>query len=112
MPWGTPIGLRVTKQDAENLCKITDESQDMAEWREQNKRIGFDGMSDVCFVKELPLPTIMELFGIHGELVKDPQIDILLLLEDGSWVGEGLVEWHKKNRPEWYEKESSDDSNS
>jgi hypothetical protein len=100
MPWGTPIGIRTTQEGAEMTCKIADEGADMVQWREQNEKMGFKYSNEGCFVEELPMPTLADIFAINGEPVKNPQKDILLLLEDASWVGDGLVEWHKNHTKE------------
>jgi hypothetical protein len=103
MPWGFPIGIYATEDGAKAACELVDNGKDMEEWRKRNEKLGIFMPRETCFYKPYGLPTLAQLFAVHGELVKESQIHILSLVEDASWIGDGLLDWCKENRPEWFE---------
>jgi hypothetical protein len=99
MPWGTPIGLYWTEEGAISASKLADEGKLMQDWRNRNEEAGLRYANPFCKAQKLRLPALVGLFGQQGVPVKNPQKHILLLLEDASWVGDGLVDWAKKQFP-------------
>lgn len=86
MPWGTPIGLYWTEQQALEACAVADESKEMVKFREQNEQWHIYYRRDKCYVTALPLPMLIGGFNQYGEVIKDPQKDLLLLSEQGGIV--------------------------
>jgi hypothetical protein len=83
MPWGKPFGLYADASSAQAACDKANTSKEMEVYRKQNKRYGLEEVKD-CFITELPMPSLLSLFSVYGEIVKLPQKDLLLLSEQGG----------------------------
>ena len=83
MPWGTPFGLFATKIGADQACNLADQTPELVTFREQNHDLGLTWKYGPCHSMPLNLPTLINLTGINGKVVKNSQVYALLQSEVG-----------------------------
>lgn len=86
MPYGTPFGIYPSERMALDACYRADMSVELVKWRKQNREYGIQYKRQKCSVVALPMFDLILLFNAYGEVIKEPQKDLLLLSEQGGVV--------------------------